>query len=67
MPIYKVTVAVRGVASIHAANDAEAGTILYDYLDRLLKAGKAAHPAPEEIQDIGFDIFIQAATSDEST
>lgn len=66
MPVYKVTVTVRGVVSVQANSDAQAGTIAYDYLDRCVEAGRATLPVPAEVREMDFHTFVQAATIDEN-
>lgn len=64
MLIYTVTVSVRGVVSVKAKDDVEAGTIAYDYLEGCMKSGQATLPLPVEVRTISFHTFVQAATTD---
>ena len=66
MPVYKVTVSVRGVVRVQADNDALAGGIAYGYLDGLVAAGRSTFPAVPEILNAAFDTFVQAAASDDA-
>ena len=68
MPIYKVTVSVRGVVSVEAKNDVEAGNIAYDYLDDCMTSGQATLSVPLGVRNIACSTFVQAATiEDECT
>jgi hypothetical protein len=64
MPIYKVTVAVRGVVSVEAQNDVAAGTVAHDYLDGCMKSGRAIFPIPVEVRTLGCSTYVQAVTDD---
>ena len=61
MPLYRVTVTVRGVVSVRANDDSEAGNIAYDYLDGCVESGQAALPVPAAVQDITWNTLVQAA------
>jgi len=64
MSIYKVTVSVRGVVSVEAKSDAEAGTIAYDYLDGCMKSGQATVPMPVEVRNVSCNTFVQSTTTE---